>query len=59
MHLAEGCGVVPIQLEDFGDRGHFVQPHTGVSWSAGCQFSNRSHPDRMMVAAGKERLARR
>src|ERR1700722_15872657 len=59
MHLAEGCGAVAIQLEDLGDRGYLVRPHTGVSRSAGCQFCNRSHPDRMMVASCKKRLARR
>src|SRR5215469_1867359 len=59
MHLAEGRGVVAVQLQDFGNRHGLIRTDGIVSGGAGCHFGNRAHPDRMMIVAGKQGLASR
>src|SRR5579863_6523358 len=59
MHLAEGRGVVAIQFEDLSNRRGLVWPDGVVSGRAGRDFGDRAHPDRMMVVAGQQGLARR
>src|ERR1700730_7587009 len=59
MHFAESGRVVALQLQNFGNGRGLVGTDGIVSRCAGRQFGDRAHPDRMMIVACKERLARR
>ena len=54
--LAELGRRVAVQLQDLGQGGAGVGPHRAVPGRRGGQLGQHAHPDRVMVAAGQQRL---
>ena len=54
--LAELSRAVAVEQQRLGQRRSIVGPHRAVPRSRGRQLGDRAHPDRVMVAAGQQRL---
>src|SRR4051794_29982905 len=59
MALAELRGGVPVELEGHREWRLGIRPQRAVARCRCRRLGDASHPDRVMVAAGEERLARR
>ena len=59
MALAELRGGVAIQLQRFREGRGSVRQHRAIAGRAGRDLGDAAHADRVVVAAGEQRLARR
>ena len=59
MPFAEGEGVVAVLLQDFGNGRRALRDVAVIAGIAGGPFCDRPEPDRVVVAARKERGTRR